>query len=57
MALLVRGVRRKVGLLMGFDLEAKAAAGLDSPPGADLLDVINVGMWGRREAWGLAWKP
>lgn len=57
MALLVRGVRRKIGLLMGFDLEAKAAAGLDSPPGADLLDVINVGMWGRREAWGLAWKP
>lgn len=38
---LLRGVRRKAGVLMGFDLEAKAAAGLESPPGADLLDVIN----------------
>lgn len=48
---------------IGFDLKAKAPAGLESPPGVDVLDVMNIpvlqwecGWLGRREAWGFVGK-
>lgn len=48
---------------IGFDLKAKAPAGLESPPGVDVLDVMNTpvlqweyGWLGRREAWGFVGK-